>query len=396
MDALIIGGGAAGLAAARVLREAGRDVLVLEARDRLGGRILTVAGPDLPAPVELGAEFVHGAAPLTRKYLARVSVDAPPPPAGEDGSGWEELDRVLAQLDGPGPDRSVAAALDAASGAPTALRMARGYIEGFHAVDPDLASARAVARQETSDADGVVLEAGQSAIVAGVLAGEPLPVRLRTVVRRVEDAGDRVTVHATGPSGRAVTYTAARAVVALPIGVLASGAVTFDSDPGWPLGVVAAGAVCRLVLRFGAPQWGPEGLPFIRGPGNFRTFWSTSGSCAVAWAGGPAARRLSERTDAERADLALTDLAAALGRERAELERAWVGWYHHDWLADPFARGGYSYVTVGGLDRWDELVAPRGRLVLAGEHLPGSGVSSTVESALFSGERAARLLLGGS
>lgn len=394
-DVLIIGGGAAGLAAARVLRDAGRDVLVLEARDRLGGRILTVEGPDLPAPVELGAEFVHGAAPLTRKYLARVDEAAPPAPAAEDGSGWDELDRVLAQLDGPGADRSVSAALDAATGAPTELRAARGYVEGFHAVDPDRASARAVAQQETRDAEGVVLDAGQAAIIAGLLAGRPLPVRLRTVARRVE-VGDRVTVHATGPSGRPVTYTADRAVVALPIGVLAAGAVAFDPDPGWPLAVVAAGAVCRVVLRFAEPPWGADGLGFVRGPGTFPVFWSMDGPFAVAWAGGPAARLLSERSDVERADQALTDFAAALQRDRADLERAWVGWYHHDWLADPFARGGYSYVTVGGLDRWSELVAPRGRLVLAGEHLPGPGVSSTVESALFSGERAARLLLEGS
>src|SRR5687768_9573838 len=57
---LIIGGGAAGLNAARVLAEAGREVTVLEARDRLGGRVYSVEDPRFPVPVELGAEFMHG------------------------------------------------------------------------------------------------------------------------------------------------------------------------------------------------------------------------------------------------------------------------------------------------------------------------------------------------
>jgi len=70
-DVVVIGAGAAGLAAAVRLTEAGRSVLVLEARGRIGGRIDTRHEPGLAAPVELGAEFVHGLAPATRKWPAR-------------------------------------------------------------------------------------------------------------------------------------------------------------------------------------------------------------------------------------------------------------------------------------------------------------------------------------
>src|SRR5947207_3948831 len=60
---IIIGAGAAGLAAARDLSRAGHEVAVLEARDRIGGRVYTQRGPETPVPIELGAEFVHGKSP---------------------------------------------------------------------------------------------------------------------------------------------------------------------------------------------------------------------------------------------------------------------------------------------------------------------------------------------
>ncbi|HEX7417589.1 MAG TPA: FAD-dependent oxidoreductase, partial [Steroidobacteraceae bacterium] len=64
-DVLVIGAGAAGLAATRRLSDAGRSVLLLEARERIGGRIWTQSLPGFSEPVELGAEFIHGHAPAT-------------------------------------------------------------------------------------------------------------------------------------------------------------------------------------------------------------------------------------------------------------------------------------------------------------------------------------------
>src|SRR5690348_16021294 len=71
MDVLVLGAGAAGLAAARAAADAGADVLVLEARPEPGGRVRTRIVPGL-GPIELGAEFVHGDAPLTQKLVRQV------------------------------------------------------------------------------------------------------------------------------------------------------------------------------------------------------------------------------------------------------------------------------------------------------------------------------------
>ena len=76
VDVAIVGAGAAGLMAARELRRRGRSVVVLEARDRIGGRVFTVEDPQLPVAVELGAEFVHGDAPLTHRLLGEAGLVA--------------------------------------------------------------------------------------------------------------------------------------------------------------------------------------------------------------------------------------------------------------------------------------------------------------------------------
>ena len=94
-DSLVIGAGAAGLAAAAELSFAGQSVCVLEARDRIGGRILTRLEPDLPVPVELGAEFIHGLSPLTMSWLHRANA------AVMDSSQerWRMQDGKLGQAD---------------------------------------------------------------------------------------------------------------------------------------------------------------------------------------------------------------------------------------------------------------------------------------------------------
>jgi monoamine oxidase len=244
---------------------------------------------------------------------------------------------------------------------------------------------------------------GQDHILVGLLLGKPVDVRTRTVVERVEHGADRVRVQLKGPLGKRYLLEAPRAVVALPLGVLHGGAVTFDPPLSLPLQSVAAGAVQRVVLHFSEPFWEEKvpRLDYLFGEGSFSTFWRAPASAPVlvAWSGGPAARRLAELPTPALVERALFDLALALSEPEARVIKLLQGWYHHDWLADPFARGAYSYVTVGGLQGSQALGRPQGRLVLAGEHVASedtgsSAGSSTVEAALRSGEQAAARLTG--
>src|SRR2546426_540716 len=108
VDALVIGAGAAGLAAARELSQAGLTVTVLEARDRIGGRVFTVHDGNSPLPIELGAEFVHGEAPETFAIIraARLIVDELPDTHYRSRNGrfssveefWEEMEQISADI----------------------------------------------------------------------------------------------------------------------------------------------------------------------------------------------------------------------------------------------------------------------------------------------------------
>jgi monoamine oxidase len=409
VDVVVIGAGAAGLAAARALVDAGRTVAILEARDRLGGRIATVRAGDLA--IELGAEFVHGDAPSTRAWLARGRVrtervraarhEAAADGPRRAGRHWRHLGRVLGALDPGLVDRDVASALAAVDAPADDLAFARRYLEGFHAVDPEHASVRAILEEEGDDAGGDAqrsarIPAGQDRLVALLAAG--LEVRTRTAVVRVRHRADGVDVEARGPLGDAVAFEAAYAVVAVPIGVLQADAIAFDPPlPGW-IGSVRPGAAVRVTLRFDAPFWktAVPRLGYLFGAGRFPTFWTAAaGAPAVtAWCGGPSARAMAPLSPEDRAALAVDDFAAALGLPPAEVRARLRGWYHHDWVADPLARGAYSYVATDGLAGRRHFAEPFGRLSFAGEHVPVEGaVASTVEAALRSGERAAARIL---
>src|SRR5438067_1208412 len=172
VDVAVIGAGVAGLAAARELRRRGRSVVVLEARDRVGGRIFTLDDPTLPVPVELGAEFVHGEAPLTHRLLAAAGLAAYDI-AGEQwlaaGGRWRRIDlrrsvdRVLRRLDAAGPDRSFAEVLEAKHGRTLAAhrRDALAFVQGFDAADPRLISAHSLAPADGEPASAVASTTGR-------------------------------------------------------------------------------------------------------------------------------------------------------------------------------------------------------------------------------------------
>src|SRR5882672_9751560 len=135
VDVLILGAGAAGLAAARDLSHAGLRVTVIEARPRVGGRILTLHDPRSPVPLELGAEFIHGASAETLPLAQAAGLAV-----------LELLDRMnhdlARRLASRGKDFPVSEYLDSAR-VPLARRgLLRDFVQGFYAAHPDRLSAR--------------------------------------------------------------------------------------------------------------------------------------------------------------------------------------------------------------------------------------------------------------
>ena len=111
----------------------------------------------------------------------------------------------------------------------------------------------------------------------------------------------------------------------------------------------------------------------------------------VAWAGGPAADALGGLDDRRLAEVAIDALADLVGEKRAHAHELVEGCFFHDWNTDPFARGAYAHVLVGG-DGAPRRLAQSidATLFFAGEHTVDAPGMGTVDGALASGKRAAR------
>jgi hypothetical protein len=315
-----------------------------------------------------------------------------------------------------------------------ALRMALAYVEGFNAADAGVISTKALVKEERTEdqIEGDLLfrvAGGYDGVVRWLRDGcDPrfTQLRLGMVATTVRWRNGLVEVsirpiHAADKGTADTTLKARRCLVTLPVGVLKAGAdeacaVAFDPDPlavRDAINCIEMGPVVKAVLQFREPFWETVSAEVAAKPDALRrmTFliavsadrevafptWWTYLPMRIprltAWAGGPAAARLTGRGEREILDLALADLAATFRRPVAELANLLDSARIFDWPADPFSRGAYSYVSVGGLDAPEVLSQPiEQTLYFAGEatHAPMAG---TVAGAIASGYRAAEQIL---
>ncbi|MGQ0526113.1 MAG: flavin monoamine oxidase family protein [Betaproteobacteria bacterium] len=428
-DVVVIGAGAAGLAAAADLARAGCSTLVMEARERIGGRCWSLPVPGVPVPVELGAEFIHGRPRATLSLIrdgASARVDALRKPwvvkAGRlepRGDYFSEIqaamnaDRTLDRR-----DMSFDAYLERALQhrvSQEACVYARMLVQGYDAADPARASARAIVAEWT--------QAGASALSRPLAGYGPLlkqlydkasagtvKIQLHTVVRSVQWRRGFVDVAAES-RGRIFRTTAARALITLPAGVLqakahSAGAVDFEptlNGKRAALRRLGVGPVIKVALHFRSAFWETVDRgryrhgTFFHCPGAaFPTFWNALPvrvPLLMAWAGGPHAERMAGATRADIVKRALNGLRRMFGKA---VESHLAGAHLHDWQQDPYARGAYSYVMVGGEQARKALAATvANTLYFAGEATDVEGEAGTVAGALQSGRRAAREIIGG-
>lgn len=428
-DVIVIGAGAAGLAASAALVRAGKTVLLLEARDRIGGRIWTRREAHLGCPIELGAEFIHGHAPLTRALLAQAGVATIEATqqrwvmrAGELTRGDDWFGRLMQSV-----GRSDALAREdlsfdefierQATLTPEERDSARRMAQGFDAADTARASARAILSEWAGDTLGDAPhsrpEGGYEALLAILLAQIDSPrlrLRLQSPVERVQWSPGSVTV-----SGRflaqAFQVSAPRAIVTLPLPILQQpgrDGVVFSPEltaKRAALAGLATGSVVKVLLRFASPFWETvrggryRDASFLNAPGTeLPTLWTAAPLRApllVAWSGGPGALRLTAAgSGAALVPPILAGLRSMFGPE-ADIAGLLQAYYYHDWQHDPYARGAYSYVLTGGEAARQALAQPLAdTLFFAGEATDTQDESGTVAGALESGNRAAAEVLG--
>jgi len=425
-DVIVIGGGAAGLAAASVLATAGYRILLLEARGRLGGRIHTLYEPGWPLPVELGAEFIHGKPPEVRPLVHRAGLSVLEV-QGEhwyrEGNRlvhsdelWNQVSEILERLRDIGPeDLSFAQFLETycRDAAPNAKAQATRYVEGLNAADRNLISVQSLRDAETRaqqlHADHLFrIQSGHSRLLELLCAGPSvtdLTFQLNTIVTRIVWREGHVEVESQSVTGTKLEpYTTPRLLITLPLGVLqaspnSTGVVRFVPElpeKQQALQQLCMGPVVKAVLRFDEPFWeanGVESLSFLHAPGEpFPTWWTPwplYSSVLIGWAGGPAAAAISHQDQTAILDQAMGTLARTLAIAPAALDRRLQAWHVCDWQTDPWARGAYSYVTAAGTAAVGRLAQPvKQTLYFAGEATEG-GFSGTVASAVF-GSRVSR------
>jgi monoamine oxidase len=426
-DVLVLGAGMAGLAAADRLAAAGRRVLVVEARDRVGGRMHTLASDDGAFPIEMGPEFVQGddeglldlirSAGLALEHIPERHQIGP----GRAAAAYPDVRRILADLlersaDG---DRPVAELVgNWQLGRPREeVRPLIQYLEGFHAADLSRMGSRSLAENERAeDEDGEAMQRvreGYGALVRSLAARlDPARVELRlgSVVRGIRWRPGQVDVELESAAGTSSGKLAAlQAVVTLPLGVLqrapgAPGALTLDPWPeDWrrQLARLNMGVAHRVTLVFDARWWasdGDDGPSFVHGADEPFPVWWTAlphhRPVLVGWVGGPRAAALTGRPPEDVRRLGIESLSSIFGRGAAELGERLRAFHFHDWAADPFAGGAYSYGGIGAIEARAALAEPvAGTLVLAGEAVAQEGRNATVHGALASGRAAAARLL---
>jgi monoamine oxidase len=412
-DVVIVGAGAAGLMAARELKQRGRKVLVLEASSRVGGRILTQRVANAGIPIELGAEFVHGEAPETKRLLDEARLVTVPVSGrhyrsdngrlSDQGSAWERMRLVFRHLGrNRKHDRSFQDFLDERPGGRALRRereLARGFIQGFNGAYSTLISEKSIADQgdpTEGAAEASRIVSGYGALIEYLRRDVASDIRLRARCTRI--VWDNPSVKVFDQRGR--TYRARAVILTVPLPLLQDESIALEPDiPELRKAArrLMMGQVLRISVVVKERFWEKklEDASYVHTPMRPMSVWWTQNPLAApvitGWAGGPSAVELSEGKTAE--DTALRELARAFGMKRARLETLVDSMHWHDWKRDGFIRGAYSYAGVGGSNAPRVLARAFGNTVFVAGEATDSATGATVEGALASGKRAAERAL---
>lgn len=437
-EVIIVGAGMAGLTAARLLCKEGINVVLLEARERLGGRVYTHHDSSLPIPVELGAEFIHGRPHGMWEILDRASfticdvTDSHWYLKGNELQKRKEIvpgvDKVVQLIEqSEAPDQSLEKFIkdSISAGEDENESWAMLYIENFHAARKDRISTHNLVKVEraasiTEGNKQFRILNGYDSVVQWLLTQlEPqsCDIRLNTVVKQVQWRRHYVETTSV-TNGTATSFTASRILITLPLGVLKSpsnavAGVRFIpelTDKQDAVNKLEMGAVVRLTLCFQQRFWeqlnlvatgereNMESLGFLHTRDKWISTWWTMlpvrAPLLVGWVGGSVAEALSLKGKQFILECALGSLENIFGIKQGRIKEQLTATYMHDWQSDPFTLGSYSYIPVGGTGAQEKLASSvADTIFFAGEATNCEGHNGTVHGAIATGARAAHEIL---
>jgi len=415
---LIVGAGAAGLMTARELARAGKRVTIVEARDRCGGRIYPLPAEEFGYKAEGGAEFVHGAAPLTRSLMREAGLSLLPR-AGRrwstrtgallpDESSLPQADRFYQALRAVKADLPIAEFLERHFAERQYDRLRRSItrtVEGYDAADPRRFSTVAL-RDEWMGRDegqhGRIAE-GYGALVEYLEAecrGCGTAIHLGASVVAIDEAGGGIVARCRDGA----MFEADAAILTVPLPLLSEIALPASARERIAATAdIGFGNVVKILLRFATKWWAEHGgrdladLSFLLSDATVPTWWTQHpGDYPVltGWFAGPKADRVSSLTAIELVDMGLASLAEIFDLPPERVRKGLVAARAINWGNDPFARGAYSYATPQTRAAQLALRKPDdGAIFFAGEALYAGPDMGTVEAALASGLETAHTIL---
>ena len=420
---IVIGAGIAGIMAAQKLQAQGYQVIILEGRDRIGGRIWT--DNSLGFPLDLGAAWIHTIdgnpiSPLVKKFGIQTVVSDL-----ESQWNYKGVDQLLSKSE----ERMISKAFQAFTDRVAELKNNAGSsqqitladiaqqiieseeitgitLKGFRAtlsstieseVGEDIANLGIKGFEEDSEFTGadVVFPQGYIQIVQAL--SKDLDIRTKHLVQQIayDDTGVQVA------TDRGV-FSGSQVIVTVPLGVLKRGSIKFS--PALPEEKLAAierlgmGALNRLVLKFPQQFWSsqPHTMAYINGniPDRYVEFYNwqkyIQQPILVAMFSGDFSRSLSQIPKSEAIQNIMSDLRSMFGKDIPLPTATLLTQWHND----PFAYGSYSTFSIdGSIQDCDRLAEPIGdRLFFAGEATYGKYLG-TVHGALLSGEREANRIM---
>jgi monoamine oxidase len=415
-DIIIVGAGMCGLSAAAQLARQGKRVLIIEARDRTGGRVQTLRW-HYSQKVEAGAEFIHGDLPLTQALVKEAGgstyEDEGEFYSSSKGSVYHARDlvphmrKVMHAFHELKEDTTLSVFLQthftSEEDKETRERIIR-QAEGFDAADPDRISVFAL-REEWGGGSmetAYWIREGYGSLVDHLTAEcmkAGCLIYLSKVVKEIVWKQNEVYVHCADGS----TCKASKIIVTVPLSILSApagetGAIRFIPDIPEHLEAVKRmgyGPVIKIVFEFSNAFWHDEkyrtecaqipAFGFLINDSAVPIFWSNEEESILVtgWIGGTAAAKLKHHSDEELFDIGVKGLAYSFVCKESLLRQHLVAHAVFNWANDPFARGAYSYRTPETLKAKAVLNQPlQDTAYFAGEALGES--MGTVEAALES------------
>jgi monoamine oxidase len=411
-DILVIGAGASGLIAAKELSAKGKKVIILEARNRAGGRIDTISTKHFSHPAEAGAEFIHGDLELTLKLLKENNIQYSKVEGSmlrKNEGKWQDTDEeivgwgeMVEKMNALKEDMTLSDFLNTFFDQAKYAKLRQSalqFAQGFDVVNENDASVIELRNEwEHEEEEQYRIPGGYMQLIDALTMTclrQHCEIHFSEAVNKVIWKKNKAEVTTVNNE----QFSAEKIVLTVPISILQSEqAITFI--PAIPDKVNAArqigfGGVIKVLVEFEEAFWQDiqQDALFFFSEEKIPTWWTqypANSKLLTGWLGGPRSLAMQDYPPGQVLDIALQSLDAIFNKKLPPIK----AWHIADWQKEPFTLGAYSYNTIQSKEAKEILKAPvEDTIYFAGEALYTGDAQGTVEAALVSGKEVAERVL---